>query len=122
VTFPRNVKPITNKWVFKTKFATDGKVEKLKDHLVAQRYEQQKGLDFNEMFVLVVKWGTIQTMVTIVAQRHWEVKHLNVKTTFLNGYIQEQVYMIQLQGFVELCHEDKICLLLKASYGLKQAI
>ncbi len=55
MTFPRDVKPITNKWVFKTKFAIDGKVEKLKDHLVAQGYEQQKDLDFNEMFALVVK-------------------------------------------------------------------
>jgi len=95
MTFPRDVKPITNKWVFKTKFVTDGKVEKLKDHLVAQGYEQQKGLDFSEMFALVVKWGTIQTTVAIVAQRHWEVKHLNAKTAFLNENIQEQVYMIQ---------------------------
>jgi hypothetical protein len=55
VTFPKNVKPITNKWVFKTKFATNGKVENLKDHLVVQGYEPQKALDFDEMFVLVVK-------------------------------------------------------------------
>jgi histone deacetylase 1/2 len=120
VTFPKDVKPITNKWVFKTKFATYGKVVKLKDHLVAQGYEQQKGFDFDEMFVLVVKWGTIQTMVAVV-ERHWEVKHLNVKITFISGDIQEQVYMIQPQGFVEFAHEDKICLLLKTIHGLKQA-
>jgi hypothetical protein len=55
VTFPKDVKPITNKWVFKNKFVTSGKVEKLMDHLVAQGYEQQKDLNFNEMFALVVK-------------------------------------------------------------------
>jgi hypothetical protein len=49
------------------------------------------------------------------------VKHLNIKITFLNGDIQEQVYMIQPQGFVEFGHEDKVCLLLKAIHGLKQA-
>jgi hypothetical protein len=109
VTFSKDVKPITNKWVVKAKFATDGKVEKLKEHLVALAYEQQKGLDFDEMFVLVVKWGINQTMVAIV-QQHWEVKHLNVKITFLNGDIQEQVYIIQPQRLVEFAHEDKICL------------
>jgi hypothetical protein len=84
-------------------------VEKLKEHLVALAYEQQKGLDFDEMFVLVIKWGINQTMVAIV-QQHWEVKHLNVKITFLNGDIQEQVYIIQPQRLVEFAHEDKICL------------
>jgi hypothetical protein len=69
VTFPKDVKPITNKWVFKIRFARDGKVEKLKEHLVAQGYEQQKGLDFDEMFALVVKWGTNQTILAIV-ERH----------------------------------------------------
>jgi hypothetical protein len=55
VTFPKNVKPITTKWVFKTKFATNQKVENLKDHLVVQGYEPEKALDFDEMFALVVK-------------------------------------------------------------------
>jgi hypothetical protein len=62
-------------------------MENLKDHLVVQGYEPQKALDFDEMFVLVVKWGTIQTMVAIVEQQHWEVKHLNVKTSKCQDHI-----------------------------------
>jgi predicted NAD-dependent protein-ADP-ribosyltransferase YbiA (DUF1768 family) len=85
--------PITSKWVFKFKKIANGEVDKLKAILVARGFQQCKGLDFDETFAAIVKWQIIRTLVVIASKNHYIIKHLNIKTTFLNEYIEEKVFM-----------------------------
>jgi hypothetical protein len=116
-----NKVPITCKWVHKVKKAIVGQLENLKTHLVAQGFELIKGLDFNKTFSPIVKWGTIWPTVTFASKSHWNMFHLDVKTTFLHGDLKEEAYMTQSSRFMEERKEHKFCKLLKSFYKLKQA-
>ncbi len=85
--------PITSKWVFKVKRTTSEEVDKLKIPLVARGLQQCRGLEFDETFAPTNKWPTIHTMVVISTKNQWTIKHLDVKTIFLNGVIEEKVFM-----------------------------
>jgi hypothetical protein len=92
--------PIGNKWVFKKKLNAKGKVEKYKSRLVAKGYSQVEGIDFGEMFSPVAKLTSIRFILSVVVVFDFEVEQMDVKTTFLHGDLEEEIYMKQPEGFV----------------------
>ncbi|KAM2677793.1 hypothetical protein EV1_004297 [Malus domestica] len=115
-------KPVIGvRWVFKTKLNLDGTVQKHKARLVAKGYAQKPGIDYNETFAPVARLDTIRTLIALAAQKGWKLFQLDVKSAFLNGILEEEVYIEQPEGFEvkNACH--KVYKLRKALYGLKQA-
>ena len=113
-------KPIIGvKWVYKTKLNLDGSVQKNKARLVAKGYSQKPGIDYNETFAPVARLDTIRTLIALAAQKEWNLYQLDVKSAFLNGELEEEIYVEQPQGYIEQGGEDKALKLKK--YGLKQA-
>jgi hypothetical protein len=120
--FPRTVvkSVVTSRWLYKTKIAADGSVEKHKARFVARGFSQIEGVDYDETFAPVARYTSIRTIIAIVAELGWRIHQMDVKTAFLNGFIEE-VYIEQPQGFEVSDRETHMCLLRKALYGLKQA-
>jgi histone deacetylase 1/2 len=110
---PSDVNIIGCKWVYKLKHKPD--------RLVAKGYHQTLGLDYFETFSPVVKVATICIILTIALSSKWKVRQLDVHNVFLNGELEEQVYMSQPLGYVDTKFPTKVCRLWKALYGLKQA-
>jgi hypothetical protein len=109
------------KWVFRTKFNPDGSINKHKARLVVKGYSQIFGIDYSDTFAPVARHDTIRLLLAIVAQKGWQVFHMDVKSAFLNGFLQEEIYVEQPEGFSVKGQEDRVYLLKKALYGLKQA-
>ncbi|CAM8953275.1 unnamed protein product [Rhodiola kirilowii] len=118
---PEGHKAIGVKWVYKTKTNQDGEVEKYKARLVSKAYKQRYGIDYDEVFAPVARVDTIRLLTAIAAQNQWKIYQMDVKSAFLNGYLEEEVYIDQPPGYVQRGHEDKVYKLKKALYGLKQA-
>ncbi|KAI5334234.1 hypothetical protein L3X38_024367 [Prunus dulcis] len=118
---PSDKQVIGVKWVFKTKLNLDGSVQKNKARLVAKGYVQKPGIDYNETFAPVARLHTIRTLISLAAQKGWKLYQLDVQSAFLNGKLQEEVYVEQPEGFVVQGKEDRVYRLHKALYGLKQA-
>lgn len=121
VDFPKVKECIGVKWIYKTKFNANRDVEKHKARLVANGFAQKYGVDFNETFGLVARLNIVRMVLAIAAQYSWRVRQMNIKSTFLNGFLEEEVYVQQLKGYEVRGHEDKVYRLKKALYGLKQA-
>lgn len=115
---PNGVKPIPAKWVFKIKRDASGNIERYKARLVVKGFKQVEGIDYNEVYAPVSKHTTLRTLLSLVAMHDMELQHLDVKTAFLNGDLEEEIYMVQPQRFEQ---GDKVCKLIKSLYGLKQA-
>eukprot|EP00253_Pinus_taeda_P026067 PITA_26067 len=92
-------KPIGSKWVFKKKTNAEGKVEKYKARLVAKGYSQVPGIDFGDIFSLVAMVTSIRLLLSVVVDFDFEVEQMDVKTSFLHGDLEEEIYMKQLEGF-----------------------
>ncbi|KAG8503271.1 hypothetical protein CXB51_001260 [Gossypium anomalum] len=115
-------KTVHCKWVFKKKEGFLGVEEpRYKARLVAKGYSQIPGVDFIDVFSLVVKHSSIRALLGIVAMHDLELEQLDVKTTFLHGELEEDIYMQQQEGFTVSIKEDYVCLLKKSLYGLKQS-
>ncbi|KAL3681665.1 hypothetical protein R1sor_024621 [Riccia sorocarpa] len=99
---PADKKAITAKWVFRRKDGANGKPPIYKARLVARGFQQQKGVDYKETYAPVAKWDTIRTVIATAAQNSWQLLHLDVRTAFLNGVLEEEVYMEQPPGFQAL--------------------
>lgn len=121
VNLPSNKRAIEVKWVFKTKFKPSGEVAKHKARLAAKGFLQKPGLDFNEVYAPVARIETVRLIVAIASMRKWTLSQLDVKSAFLNGPLEEEVYTRQPPGYVKKGMEDKVMKLNKALYGLKQA-
>lgn len=121
VDLPNGKKPIGCKWVFKVKKNVDGHVERFKARLVAQGYNQKFGIDYNEVFAPVARHTTFRTLLSVSAKRNFYVKHFDAKTAFLNGELQEEIFMKLPPGFETKFGNGKVCRLKKSIYGLKQA-
>lgn len=121
VPLPHRAKKIGVKWVFKTKLNEEGKVDKCKARLVAKGYSQKAGVDYNEVYAPVARWDTIRILLALAVQRGWCIYQLDVKSAFLYGELNEEVYVDQPEGFVKRGEENKVYQLKKALYGLKQA-
>jgi len=118
---PAGHRPIGLKWVFKLKKNAEGEVLKHKARLVAKGYVQKQGVDYEEVFAPVARLDTVKLLLALAANRGWEVHHLDVKTAFLNGELEEEVYVSQPEGYAVRGKERKVYKLSKALYGLKQA-
>ena len=118
---PPNRKPITSKWVFKVKTKAYGTLDKCKAHLVARGFTQIQGIDYMETFSHVVKTNSIKVLLALATQYDFEIHQLDVKTAFLNGYIEEDIYMTIPEGFSLPSKSNLVCKLCKSLYGLKQS-
>lgn len=121
VDLPLGCKAIGLKWIFKIKRNTDGSIKKFKARLVAKGYVQRHGIDFEEVFAPVARMETVRVIVALAASNGWEIHHLDVKTAFLHGDLNEEVYVSHPDGFKIKGSEDKVYRLHKALYGLRQA-
>lgn len=103
------------------KLNSDGSIQKHKARLVVKGYSQQYGVDYNETFAPVARLDTIRVLIALATRKKWKIHQLDVKSAFLNKYLEEEIYMDQPQGFEIEGQEDKVLKLKKALYGLKQA-
>ena len=95
VPLPESVKPIGCKWIFKTKRGSKGDVERYKARLVAKGYTQKEGINYKETFSSVSSKDSFRAIMALVAHFDLELHQMNVKTAFLNGDIDETIYMVQ---------------------------
>ncbi|CAI7897223.1 unnamed protein product [Closterium sp. NIES-53] len=119
VELPEGRKAITSKLLFKIKSDADGKIERYKSRLVAKGYQKKKKVDYKELFAPVVKPTTQRTLLAGAAIKGWVVKQMDVTTAFLNGVLEEEIFMAQPEGFDD--GSGRVLRLKKALYGLKQA-
>ena len=121
VNAPNGIKPIGCKRVYKRKRGIDRKVETFKARLVAKGYTQNEGIDYKETFSPVAMFKSIRILLSIAAHYDYEIWQMNVKTTFLNGNLEEEIYMMQPEGFIAKNQERMVSKLKRSIYGLKQA-
>ncbi|XP_071719215.1 uncharacterized protein [Rutidosis leptorrhynchoides] len=121
VDLPPGCKPLGYRWIFKKKLKPDGTIDKYKAMLVIKGYRQREGLDYFDTYSAVTRITSIKLVLSIIAIRNLEVHQMDVKTAFLNGNLEEEIYMEQPAGFKAPGQERKVCKLVKSLYGLKQA-
>ncbi len=118
---PEGKSVVTSRWLYKVKHAADGSIEKFKARFVARGFSQVEGVDYEETFAPVARYTSIRSIISIAAEMGWKIHQMDVKTAFLNGFIQEEVCIEQPQCFEVHGKESHVCRLKKALYGLKQA-
>jgi 2-hydroxychromene-2-carboxylate isomerase len=115
----RNI--IQNRWVFKLKRDSSGGVQRFKARLVAKGYTQRAGIDYKETYSPVVRYDSLRAVLAIAAALDLEIAQLDVKTAFLYGDLNEELYMSQPTGFIKKGEEKLLCRLKRSLYGLKQS-
>ena len=122
VQLPKEKKAIGCKWIYAKKEGSSEKANvRFKARLVAKGYAQKEGIDYNEVFSPVVKHSSIRILLALVAQFDLELAQLDVKTAFLHGDLEEEIYMTQPEGYKVAGKENWACKLRKSLYGLKQS-
>lgn len=97
---PNHKNTIEVKWVYRTKLNHDDSVNKYKARLVVKGYAQMFGVDLLETFASIARMDTIRILLALTAQKGWLIHQMNVKSVFLNGYLEEEIFIEQPQGFV----------------------
>jgi len=118
---PRHKHVVRNKWVFKIKQRSDGSIDRYKTWLVAKGFDQVDGIDFTETFSPIIKPATIRLALALAVHYNWSIRQFDISNAFLHGYLEEEVYMEQPQGFEDLKFPDHVWLLHKSIYGFKLA-
>ena len=113
------MRTLKNKWVFKFKVEEHNLKPRYKARLVVKGFSQRKGIDFDEIFSPVVKMSSICTVLGLAASLNLEIEQMDVKTAFLHGDLEEEIYMEQLEGFIVDGKENFVCKLRESLYGLK---
>jgi hypothetical protein len=118
---PHGKSVVTSKWLYKIKHAADGGIEKYKVRFVARGFSQKEGIDYDEIFAPVTRYTSIRIIISLAVVFGWKLHQMDVKTAFLNGEVEQKVYIEQPEGFVIHDKRSHVCKLKKALYGLKQA-
>ena len=108
VDLPKGSKPLGCKWILKRKYKTDGTIDKYKARLVVKGYRQTEGLDFFDTYSPVTRITSIRLFIAIAALHNLEIHQMDVKTAFLNGELDEEIYMEQPEGYVAPGKEKKV--------------
>nr|KAJ0221579.1 hypothetical protein LSAT_V11C200099630 [Lactuca sativa] len=118
---PPGCKALGCKWILKRKMKVDGTIDKYKAGLVIQGFRQKEGIDFFDTYAPVARISTIRLLLALATIHNLVIHQMDVKNAFLNGDLDEEIYMKQPEGFVMPGNEHKVCKLKKSLYGLKQA-
>ncbi|GKA41741.1 retrovirus-related pol polyprotein from transposon TNT 1-94 [Tanacetum coccineum] len=118
---PKDMTIIGTKWVFRNKLDENGVVSRNKARLVAQGYNQQEGIDYDETYAPVARLESIRILLAYACALDFKLFQMDVKSAFLNGFINEEVYVAQPPGFIDFAKPNHVYRLKKALYGLKQA-
>jgi len=122
---PRGRTPVKCRWVFRVKRGAEGEVIRYKARLVAKGFTQRYGIDYLETFALVVKLTSLRIILALAAARNYEIDQTDIKTAYLLGKLEEEIYMEIPEGLVveesSSSRKRKVCKLLKGLYGLKQS-
>jgi hypothetical protein len=105
---------VSSTWIYKMKHSTDGSIEKYKARFVARGFSHKEGIYYEETFAHVARYTSIRAILVIVAVKKWKIHHMDVKTCFLNGVIEEEVYVEKSQGFETHDNQTHVCILKKA--------
>ena len=116
---PQGTNVISSKWVYKLKRDADGKISRFKARLVARGFTQVYGTDYLDTYAPVTRLETIRLLFALAAEKDWEIRQIDVKTAYLNGKLDEEIFMEPPEGYP--VPEGHVLLLKKALYGLKQA-
>ena len=116
---PADKKVIGTKWVFRNKLDENGEITRKKAKLFFKGYAREEGLDNGETFSPVARMEGVRTLLAYVTYKGFKVYQMDVKSTFLNGILEEEVYIEQPEGFMDDNNKDLVCKLHKALYGLK---
>ena len=112
---------VTSKWIYKIKHVANGSVEKYKARFVTRILSQKEGIDYEETFTPIARYTSIRLVLAMAAVMKWKIHQMDVKTNFLNGVLEEEVYVEQPLSFETHDRESHVCRLKKALYGFKQA-
>ncbi|GKF59445.1 retrovirus-related pol polyprotein from transposon TNT 1-94 [Tanacetum coccineum] len=118
---PSNMTIIGTKWVFRNKLDENSVISRNKPRLVAQGYNQQEGIDYNETYAPIARLDSIRILLAYACALDFKLFQMDVKSALLNGFINEEVYVAQPLGFIDFKKPDHVSKLEKALYGLKQA-
>ncbi|GKD23563.1 zinc finger, CCHC-type containing protein [Tanacetum coccineum] len=118
---PPGCKPLGCKWIFKRKMKVDETIDKFKARLVIQGFRQKERIDYFDTYAPVARITTIRLLLALASVHNLVIHQIDVKTTFLNGNLDEEVYMKQPKGFIIPGNDHKVCKLVKSLYELKQA-
>ena len=119
---PKDIVPVGCKWVFTVvKYKSDGSIERHKAHLVAKGFTQTYGIDYQETFAPVPKLNTIHVLLSLAANLDWPLHQLDIKNAFINGNLNEEIYMELPPGFKSTGQTRLVCKLKKTIYGLRQS-
>ena len=119
VSLPEGKSLLKNRWVFRLKLKSDGKIDKAKARLVVKGCAQKPGVDYDEIYSPVARYDTVRVLLSVAAAHNLDLYQFDIKTAFLYGEVEEELYMAQPQGFED--GTDRVCRLRKSVYGLKQA-
>jgi hypothetical protein len=119
---PKDKNVIGSKWVFKNKMNEKGQVVRNKARLVYKGYAQVEGQDFDETFAPVARLEAIRMFISYSCHKNFKFYHMDVKSSFLNGDLEEEVYMEQPEGFSLTNNINYVFKMKKPLYGLKQAL
>ena len=120
VDLPPGAKTIGSGWVFRLKHNADGSIERYKAHLIAKGYSQHPGFDYTEVFAPTFRYAAICTIIALAAVNNLHLRSVDISHAFLNGDLEETIYMRQAEGF-HMGSSNQVYRLRKSLYGLKQA-
>ena len=121
VQLPEDRKVVGSKWVYKRKTKADGSIDRYKARLVAQGFSQRLGQDYEETFSPVIRFESIRSIIATAVNQNMMIHQMDVTSAFLNGDLEEDVYMSQPEGFIVKGKENFVYKLKRSLYGLKQA-